>query len=1697
MRINIFNQFLALLYKQLLLRKCHYIVTSFEVIFPIIIMSIPCILYKEMSDINSQHRPEIKRTNFQTFEPLDPMTVYNSSSTENLEFVFAPSNKVTNDFMEDSIRTFFGRYYRPFMKIPLNMNSEEEVRNYILKEQKMDEKKIMIGTVFKGFGATLPKDLDYKIFYTRDFDTHRKFVLNGPEIHTDYRYSFFTQWQTAVGDTFIKKKSTEYNKKLDYKIFLQMFPYPEYKNFPFVRIFILGIEYFIHLSLIFFIAAVVKRIVDEKNGGSKELMESMGMTKSSYWASHFMNNFITAFIIILVFSIIEKTSKKNTEFYLESDFMLFFIILLLIMANLILFCMAFSIFFNRVAYAVMAVMIVYIPSLPLLQWRIYGTWPFEDYFSLSLFHKLCICLHPSGALITSFLIICLLEDGSKGVHWRNLTEYPMVPDINMLMVIAMMVFSCFFYIFVIWYFDTVWPWQPGMRKPFYFFLTRQHWFGETSVVPDEIELVRNEDSVENFEEESKSAFGIVVIKDLSKDVELGGTSKLVLHDVSLKCFQGQITALLGHNEAGKTSLINIIAGKELPTKGSVSINGLDISTNMIRNLLGVCPQKHVLYDELSVEQHLKFYAMMKGTSLRQVTSEVKRVLHILKLSSKRAETASNLSYADKRKLNLAIAIVGGSKVLLLDEPTYGMDVESKRHVWHALQVIKHDHTVIVTTQSCEEADIVGDRIAVMAEGEILGRGTPAFIKQKLGAGYHLHVLKDEKFDFQGLKSLIAKHASLVTCENESYKEVSFNLGDFSPASPRLVSLNQTRFGDLFEQLDSCKSDLGIISYGVSFSTIKDVLLTVSNISSMKQSHSTGNVTENTSSEIGDVSRNPSHPALQASLGNQFRSLLSKHFHYCKRRWKFHIIQLAIPFILMLMCYYLNAVALEFQKEPLKLDISSVYGTTDGFYYNEDSTVSNLAETFKNVLESNDVNVKKVSEPTHYVLNYGTKNLPKYLKRLVVGGAFDTFPSGRLNLTAWHNAGSVHSMPMSILLMQTALLRHITNAGSISLVIEAFTPVSNKYRYLEGYFPGWIDIFVPLAFTFLSLSSILSPFHEKTTKAKLLQLMCGVPSAMYWIVNFLWDYSLYFVFCIFLIMVPASFFPSLYFGKNIEAISSLALFFFLYGWASLPLGYIVTILLKRENRGLSIFIGFCILFSVFCFDLLANIAHMLKLGGSRIPFRLGDTIWFLRLFPIYSITRGIQVNFDIAIHNSACDMFTPEDLALCQSSSLSSSSTLLRCCKDICKKKSHLNKNYGDCHETWNHLSLTENRVYMRNGPDALYLGLEGFIFFALLILLESRTAAKFPIILKICFRRMRNYLSRIVLRRGHQALLHENTTVDPQVLQEEVRIENMTASQQGSGGEALIVKELTKNYGNFSSVNHLSFGVNGEEYFGILGVNGAGKTSTFKMLTGEDVPSSGNAFIQRYSLVGNFRKFQSHLGYCPEVDPLIDDLTGREMLVLFGQLRGLRGYDLQNNVIELIQNLGLTNCADELTQFYSEGDKRKLSVAIALVGSPPVILLDEPTARGDLESRRLIWNALTRFRNRTGAAILLATQSIEESEALCNRLAIMVKGRFHCLGSAEQLKSKNGQGYMLTIKFSKKLNAEKVNALKTNMQDSLKNITLTGDYKGMLQYKVVDPSVNVGRLFKFMFDVKTQFELEDFSISSVFLEQIYLECSRA
>jgi ATP-binding cassette subfamily A (ABC1) protein 3 len=183
-------------------------------------------------------------------------------------------------------------------------------------------------------------------------------------------------------------------------------------------------------------------------------------------------------------------------------------------------------------------------------------------------------------------------------------------------------------------------------------------------------------------------------------------------------YNGQIFCLLGHNGAGKTTTISMLTGLITASSGKCEVFGTDLFEDMssVRQYLGVCPQHDVLFDVLTPEEHLDIFCDFKGVERKLKKEEIKKMLIDVDVFHHKDTIAKNLSGGNRRKLSVAIALVGGSKLVLLDEPTAGMDLSARRKLWNMLKNYKNNRVIILTTHYMDEADILGDRIGIMTGG---------------------------------------------------------------------------------------------------------------------------------------------------------------------------------------------------------------------------------------------------------------------------------------------------------------------------------------------------------------------------------------------------------------------------------------------------------------------------------------------------------------------------------------------------------------------------------------------------------------------------------------------------------------------------------------------------------------------------------------------------------------------------------------------------------------------------------------------------------------------------------------------------------------------------------------------------------------------------------------------------------------------
>jgi len=220
----------------------------------------------------------------------------------------------------------------------------------------------------------------------------------------------------------------------------------------------------------------------------------------------------------------------------------------------------------------------------------------------------------------------------------------------------------------------------------------------------------------------------------------------------------------------------------------------------------------------------------------------------------------------------------------------------------------------------------------------------------------------------------------------------------------------------------------------------------------------------------------------------------------------------------------------------------------------------------------------------------------------------------------------------------------------------------------------------------------------------------------------------------------------------------------------------------------------------------------------------------------------------------------------------------------------------------------------------------------------------------------------------------------------------------------IAVQNLTKQFGNFTAVNNISFDVYKGEIFGFLGANGAGKTTAMKMLIGISKPTSGDALVAGIDVKTNTEMVKRSIGYMSQKFSMYDDLTIKENITFFGGIYGLSRVQIKEKTTQLVTQLGLEDSVNKLVGSLPLGWKQKLSFSVALLHEPKIVFLDEPTGGVDTITRRQFWEMIYAEAHK-GTTIFVTTHYMDEAE-YCDRVSIMVEGVIEALDTPKNLKKK-------------------------------------------------------------------------------------------
>ncbi|XP_034496532.1 ATP-binding cassette sub-family A member 8 isoform X2 [Ailuropoda melanoleuca] len=342
---------------------------------------------------------------------------------------------------------------------------------------------------------------------------------------------------------------------------------------------------------------------------------------------------------------------------------------------------------------------------------------------------------------------------------------------------------------------------------------------------------------------------------------------------------------------------------------------------------------------------------------------------------------------------------------------------------------------------------------------------------------------------------------------------------------------------------------------------------------------------------------------------------------------------------------------------------------------------------------------------------------------------------------------------------------------------------------------------------------------------------------------------------------------------------------------------------------------------------------------------------------------------------------------------------------------------------------------------------------------------------------------------------------DEDVQMERMRTANALNSTNSDEKPVIIASCLRKEYSGkrkccFSkrkkkiAARNVSFCVRKGEVFGLLGHNGAGKSTSIKVITGDTTPTAGQVLLKGSIGEGSL----GFLGYCPQENVLWPSLTMKEHLEVFAAIKGLRKADAAVTISRLADALKLQDQLKLPVRALSEGIKRKLCFALSILGNPSVVLLDEPSTGMDPEGQQQMWQAIRATFKDTERGTLLTTHYMAEAEAVCDRVAIMVSGRLRCIGSIQHLKSKFGKNYLLEMKVK---TPEQRESLHQEILRVFPQAARQERYSSVMVYKLpVEDVWPLAQAFFTLEKVKQSFDLEEYSLSQSTLEQVFLELSK-
>eukprot|EP01065_Artemidia_motanka_P044358 TRINITY_DN62_c0_g4_i2.p1 TRINITY_DN62_c0_g4~~TRINITY_DN62_c0_g4_i2.p1 ORF type:complete len:1647 (+),score=502.07 TRINITY_DN62_c0_g4_i2:93-5033(+) len=1131
---------------------------------------------------------------------------------------------------------------------------------------------------------------------------------------------------------------------------------------------------------------------------------------------------------------------------------------------------------------------------------------------MRIFHQMALLAGPGGPGMYWSDATSDMPHGCADCGWNGKVHYYHQAGLYMFFLFI----SVPLYIALAWYVAQVAGGE--LRQPLYFLFTREYWTGRATVE------VQDGDTVARVQQESKQD-GSIRLHKLSKAYK----SVTALKEVSLQIDTESIFSVLGHNGAGKTTMVHTLCGFHSPTNGHAFFQGRSIREEMrgIQKTMGYCPQYDCLWDRLTALEHVRCYAGLKGAPPSRLDDIARQILADCDLGADADGAAGSFSGGMRRRLSVCVSATGSPSVMFLDEPTTGMDPLHRRQVWALIQRLKRGRIIVLTTHLMEEADCLSDNIAILSGGKLRACGTPLYLKNQFGSGYQISLQSEEGVDGDAVNKFVSEALP-------GSQVVSASAGNFC------VSIGMNRralIPRFFRKVEA--SEKMFKSWALSNTTLEEVFLKLCANQEVNAGGNDRTEDDCVSAVVGVRSE------VEALEGDESEN----------------------PFLL-LHPGHRPRVAKTVPSWPLERATAAV-GTLGDALYSILYPVKSREEAERKQQEMQEKETEPIpSDGDDDDVLCARRDQPQHDAAAASPSASAAsgvpvpvaIPSNRVDMRSSFGS-QCKALVMKAVWLQLCQKKTMVFLVLFSLVSLLFTVLAGVWLGDDKVSPGSASM--PAIF-FAALCYFLVPgqMHvvssEKGSRLYFMLRLQGMTFLPYWIAHYCTIMFVTLLPAIVLLACGHAFKVKMYTEAN-PGLFLLA--FVVWGNSSAAVSVLSTAVVR--NTKLIVVFGLLIL--------------LCSISATSILISVVDTIpspWFL-VPPVGSI-RSVQL---LMIYgNHVLYNYTKDDQG-----------------SDWASDPSDVHKEFRD--------TLWIQAVFCTLA--LLPLGL----------LLHAAIPNEFGVS-ELRWRPFDNlvgFLHRAFIRsREPQPSVGEAARcldVDP---------ESQAAAPQPEIREddVLIIDGLTQRYATGKlAVDNFTLSMHPGEVLGLLGPNGAGKTTALSVISGLMRPTGGTASVVGFDCVTESRKVHDNLGVCPQFDAVWDDLTVSQHIRLFGMLKGAPAGRMKGLVQSLAEAVHLDGDAfNQAAKGLSGGMRRRLSIAIALVGGPAVVLLDEPSTGLDPDARRKMWEIVEHER-RQGRSIVLTTHSMEEADTLSTRIAIMSRGRLRALGDSMELKRVHGGGFRLGL----------------------------------------------------------------------------------